>query len=147
MVYSYWICLSFLGCPACSRSTWHPGISYWDLSGYLPAMASVEGNWTSTPQPGPRTNQHSVWRFPSLCVCRPGKTHLAQREVHVAEVWRLGQVSSSKDKGALQLPWFGSRPQCGRLDHQQHSGQQWSVILAEIHHSSGFCSECWELEG
>lgn len=80
------------GDPACSRSTWHPGISYWDISRHLPAVASVESDWTSAPQPWPGTDQHSVWGLPQVCVHGPGQTRLAQREVHTAQVRRTGIV-------------------------------------------------------
>lgn len=74
------------GGAACSRSTRDPCISYWDIPRHLPPLASLESNWTSTPQPGPGTDQHSLWGLPQVCFHGPGQTWLAPREVHATQV-------------------------------------------------------------
>lgn len=126
------------GGPACSRSTWHPGIPYWDISRHLPAVAPVESNGTSTPQPGPGTDQHSVWGLPQVCVCRPGKTCLAQRAVYSAQVRRTRRVFVDMQflfivsvlvLSSDELLWFIHLQQRGCLPISQQGDSNSKVLL------------------
>lgn len=82
---------SSLGGPTGSRPPRHPGISYWDVSRHVPAVAPVESDRTPAAQHRPEPDQHGVWGLPPLCVHGPVQTRLAPGALLPAQV-RTGSM-------------------------------------------------------